>query len=462
MTDGLSIVWDAPDIFSAFTDTPMLVGTVTTSNGVIPIAVTVDNDDHSRGSEFKDAFDSLFANSSTIRNLAGGYIDDHPGAILQIRILTGKDDESKEGGFGDERFMFIAVAQTNWLYRSEVPISIPGSSGNYHEFTLAHIIGHEFAHLFTGLGDTPEFNALVNCVIFEADESAPRVDDYDDIASPPGDHCFLAGTTISMWDGTKKPIEQVQPGDIVTSYDKDGTLKPGRVKRTMTNRARQILDVHGLMVTPGHATLCGDGLFAGRHVPIIDILRSDGALVREDGSMIRAATGCPLGSLGDRMVTAIVGLDQPGRRVKIAQLGQIRLGTRFIMASGEDVSVLDLIAQGGGSVTSDGMITTSLSGPEMPFRWTLTPLLPKPEDYVLQRSATHLHDIYQANEWEVIRPQMPGPTYGEAGPTQSSHPAMRSAAPVNIPLSMQGHPSAPKLSRKYRRVAEAKAPHAVH
>ena len=192
-----------------------------------------------------------------------------------------------------------------------------------------------------------------------------------------------------MWDGSKKPIEQVQPGDIVTSYDMDCTLKPGRVKRTMTNRAKQILDVHGLMVTPGHATLCGDGLFKGRNVPIIDILRSDGALVLENGSMIRAGTGCPLGSLGDRMVTAIVGKEQSGGRVKITQPGQIRLGARFIMTSGEDVSVLDLIAEGGGMVTADGMITTRPGGPEMPFRWTLSAMLPRPGDYVLQRSATH-------------------------------------------------------------------------
>ena len=276
------------------------------------------------------------------------------------------------------------------------------------------------------------------------------------------EHCFLAGTAISMWDGSKKPIEQVQPGDIVTSYDKEGALKAGRVKRTMTNRAKQILDVHGLMVTPGHATLCGDGLFKGRHVPIIDILRSDGALVREDGSLIRAATGCPLGSFGDRMVTAIVGDTQPNGHVKITQLGQIRLGTRFIMAGGEDVSVLDLIAEGGGMVNADGMIITKPGGPEMPFRWTFTQALPLPEDYVLQRSATNLADVYQANEWETLRPVMPAPTFGEAGPSQSNHPAMRNSAPVNIPRSMQGQPSAPKLSRRYRRVAEAKARHAVH
>lgn len=211
---------------------------------------------------------------------------------------------------------------------------------------------------------------------------------------PNPERCFLAGTQISMWDGTRKPIEQIEAGDIVVSYDKDGTLKPGRVKRTMTNRARQILDVHGLMVTPGHATLCGTGRFDGQHVPILDILRSDGALVLEDGSKIRAGTGCRLGTMGDRLVTAIIGEEQLDGLVRITEVGQIRAGTRFIMEDGEGVSVLDLILDGGGHLTEDGMIQTSANGPKMPFRWTFTPSLPKPEDYVLQRSATHLQDIY--------------------------------------------------------------------
>lgn len=271
------------------------------------------------------------------------------------------------------------------------------------------------------------------------------------------DECFLAGTQISMWDGTKKPIEEVESGDIVVSYDKDGTLKPSRVKRTMTNRAKQILDVHGLMVTPGHATLCGDGRFDGQHVPILDILRSDGALVLEDGSKIRAGTGCRLGTMGDRIITAIIGEQQPDGLVRIAEVGQIRAGTRFIKADGEDVSVLDMILKSGGRLTEDGMIQTSTNGPKMPFRWTFTPSLPKPEDYVLQRSATHLQDIYQANEWESVRPSMPIPMGGEAGATISKHPAIVAAAPVNVPLALRNRPDAPQMSRKYRRAAEATA-----
>jgi hypothetical protein len=269
--------------------------------------------------------------------------------------------------------------------------------------------------------------------------------------------CFLAGTAISMWDGTKKPIEQIEAGDIVVSYDKDGNLKPGRVKRTMVNRSKQILDVHGLMVTPGHVTLCGDGRFNGQHVPILDILRSDGALVLEDGSKMRAGTGCRLGTIGDRMIKAIIGEQQPDGLVRVAEVGQIRAGTRFIRENGEDVSVLDMILMSGGDLTEDGMIQTSANGPKMPFRWIFTSSLPKPEDYVLQRSATHLQDIYQANEWEAVRPSMPFPVSGEAGATPSKHPVLVAAAPVNVPLALRNHPDAPHMNRRHRRANQAKA-----
>jgi hypothetical protein len=292
----------------------------------------------------------------------------------------------------------------------------------------------------SGTGDQEEITTSIR--------PRPRPDDGE---------CFLAGTMISMWDGTRKPIEQIRAGDVVVSYDKDGTRKPGRVTRTMTGEARQILDVHGLMVTPGHATLCGDGRFNGQHVPILDILRSDGALVREDGTKIRAGTGCPLGTMGDRMIAAISGVLDPDGSVQITGAGHIRAGTRFIEADGEDVSVLELILRTGGRLTENGMIQSGTDGPEVPFLWTFTPSLPKPEDYVLQRSGTDLHDIYQANEWEAVRPAMPVPAGGEAGRTVSRHPALIAAAPVNVPLAMRARPDAPQLSRKYRRAAEAKA-----
>jgi len=116
------------------------------------------------------------------------------------------------------------------------------------------------------------------------------------------ENCFLPHTPILLADGTTKPIAAVRPGDMVLSHDKRGKLLPRRVTRTFVNDVAHVLDFHGTGVTPGHAFLCGAGRFQGRHVPLLDILRDDGAVVRQDGSLMRAATGCAVGSDGDRRI----------------------------------------------------------------------------------------------------------------------------------------------------------------
>lgn len=271
--------------------------------------------------------------------------------------------------------------------------------------------------------------------------------------------CFLPGTPISLWDGDVKPIEAVAAGDVVVAYDRAGRLVPGRVARAFVNEARQVLDVHGLMVTPGHVTLCGDGPFAGRHVPILDILRSDGALVREDGSLARAATGCAVGSEGDHWVVAVVGERGADGAVEVAEAGRIRAGTRAITAAGEDVCVLDLIRAAGAKLGEDGLIRMGGDehGPGRPFRWTLAPALPKPEDYVLQRSATTLGDVYAAGEWEGVTPCAAPPAQGAGGSETEDGPTSLRTAPANVPLALRDEGQAPALNRRRRRAARARA-----
>lgn len=157
-------------------------------------------------------------------------------------------------------------------------------------------------------------------------------------------------------------------------------------------------------------------------MPMLDILRSDGALVLEDGSKTRATTGCKLGSLGDQMVTVSIG----------AGIGQIRFGTRMITADGDDISVMELVLGAGGSLTEDGLI--SMNGAKSPFQWSHSDTLSKPEDYVLQRSATTMQDIYQANEWEAVRPQMGMPVGRDVGAMISKHPVLVAGAKKNAPV----------------------------
>ena len=277
----------------------------------------------------------------------------------------------------------------------------------------------------------------------------------------PRPECFLPGTPISLWSGSAKPIEAVTAGDVVVSYDRAGRLVPGRVARTFVNEVRQVLDVHGLMVTPGHVTLCGDGPFAGRHVPVIDILRSDGALVMEDGSLVRAATGCAVSSEGDRWVKAVVGERQADGMVEVIEVGRIWAGTRVITAESQDVGVLDLIRAAGATLGEDGLVRTAEGGAGLPFRWTLTPSLPKPEDYVLARSATTLGDVYAAGEWEGVAPRMAAPVPVTSAVSEAEAPMDIQAVPVNLPLALRdgGRPGAfaPARSRKERRAAQARA-----
>lgn len=221
--------------------------------------------------------------------------------------------------------------------------------------------------------------------------------------------CFLAGTAIALFHDPSKRIEEITCGDLVLSFDETGRMVPGRVTRTFQNIATTILDVHGLMVTPGHVTFCGEGRFAGRHVPIIDILRSDGALVTKDGEKLRAGTNLPVGSKGDQLIWAVTGERQADGTFRVREKGQIRLGTRYITHDGRDLSVMDLIDAAGGEVTEDGLISTGAVDAGAPFLWPFSEHLPTPEAYVLQRSQTTLPDIYAANEWEALRPQMPAP-----------------------------------------------------
>lgn len=268
--------------------------------------------------------------------------------------------------------------------------------------------------------------------------------------------CFLAGTPVDMWDGTQKPIEAVAPDDIVTAYDKDGNLAPGKVTRTFQNHVKRILDVHGLMVTPGHVTLCGDGPFKDQHVPMIDILRSDGALVKKDGTLVRAATGCPVGSMGDRLIWAIAGPIKADGKVDIHERRQIRLGTRMIAPDGRDVCLMDYIGASNVMITEDGELTTAPGEPTGAYHWRFTPALPKPEDYVLQRSGLTLDQVYEAGEWEAMGPQVPPPYRGEAGPSfKTERDVLRAGgrrltAEPNVPVRFQG------MNRKQRRAASRK------
>lgn len=118
------------------------------------------------------------------------------------------------------------------------------------------------------------------------------------------DQCFLAGTPITMWDGSEKPIEDIRPGDVVLSFDKDDpTIRvPGKVSRAFRGVTRHVVNLRGLHCTPGHRFRTGDGGFS----TIASILKSDGTIVEKDGTVIRARTGARIGSVEDALVNVAI------------------------------------------------------------------------------------------------------------------------------------------------------------
>ncbi len=259
------------------------------------------------------------------------------------------------------------------------------------------------------------------------------------------DACFLGHTPISMWGGGEKRIDQIEVGDWVVSYDAKGTLVPGKVTRTFVKQAQHVLDLHGLMVTPGHVMLCGDGRFSGRHVPIIDILRSDGALVTKSGKLMRAATGAEVGSHDDRFVLVVTVARGSDGVMQIAESKRLRLGTRHILSNGKEVSISGMIGASGGVVT-DSELVRDKDGVEKPLIWPFG-ALPRPEDYVLSRSNLPLCDIYAAGEWDDIPPMMPAPA--EMGERQSADFSL------NLPLSLAPQQVKPGHSRHGSGTAQA-------
>src|SRR4051794_24988237 len=77
------------------------------------------------------------------------------------------------------------------------------------------------------------------------------------------DQCLIAGTPITMADGTKKPIEEVEEGDEVLSNYGSGELRPARVLRSHRSTASQGVVVttaagRRLISTPEHTHFAGE------------------------------------------------------------------------------------------------------------------------------------------------------------------------------------------------------------
>lgn len=79
--------------------------------------------------------------------------------------------------------------------------------------------------------------------------------------------CFVAGTPITLWNGTTKPIEDITCDDVVLAFDAAGTAVPGFVDKLFSNTTQHLVRLtfdtgrDPIVTTPGHSFLTETGLY---------------------------------------------------------------------------------------------------------------------------------------------------------------------------------------------------------
>lgn len=114
---------------------------------------------------------------------------------------------------------------------------------------------------------------------------------------PEAYRCFPAGTLITLWDGTQKPIEEITTTDVVLSRNQNGAPVVGRVDKLLRNTTTEFIrltfdDREDLVATPGHRFLTetGDYMEIGHMLRLggglVRLVDSTGAIVEAQGEVI--------------------------------------------------------------------------------------------------------------------------------------------------------------------------------
>jgi DNA helicase-2/ATP-dependent DNA helicase PcrA len=76
------------------------------------------------------------------------------------------------------------------------------------------------------------------------------------------DQCLAAGTLVSMADGSRRSIEEIRPGDMVSSAGGSGIVRPAQVLRVSERETEEVVRIrtaggHELVSTPEHIHFAG-------------------------------------------------------------------------------------------------------------------------------------------------------------------------------------------------------------
>jgi len=126
-------------------------------------------------------------------------------------------------------------------------------------------------------------------------------------SDPPGT-CFLEGTLITMADGTTKPIEKIEVGDLVMSYDEDTkTIVGNKVVETMFHTAnpqhlsygKYLIINNTMRVTLNHPIFADTHGRSSHDWPTAETLRVDDYLYDKDLNKVRIHTIEPVDAIVD-------------------------------------------------------------------------------------------------------------------------------------------------------------------
>jgi hypothetical protein len=430
---------------------------------------------------------------------------------IHIRSISGSNSPGVAGLAGDGT-PAIGINFTQYFYSEHSnhgvypDPEVPGSTSSLRALPLNEIFFHELAHVSLGHLEQTLLDRILDSMSTSGAPGKTSISEAETIElvnqtlraelgiphsrlthvlSGVGEgyyvsaisECFGSETPISMWplDPSLKPdangiydqeavrakvwkksIELIVAGDIVVAFDGAGNLVPSPVTRTMTNEVKVLLNFHGTKVTPGHVYFRPDSKRASKFETLIDILRDDGQIQKQDGTLVRAATDVPVGDPHDGFVQVVTGKMNDDGSINPIERGRIRLGTRFVKDR-KAYCIADVIKAGGGIVGEDELIRVE-DGVPVPFHWHFSDTLPKPEDFVLACSGTTLEDIYKASEWEDQRPHMPAPMVMDGGPVQPLSQVGLTAMPRNELLNLEPATAESQrtMNRKQRKAMEAK------
>ena len=137
------------------------------------------------------------------------------------------------------------------------------------------------------------------------------------------DQCLVAGTLVTMADGTRRPIEDVRAGHEVLSALGDGAFGEATVSRTHRGRAAEGVAIttrsgRRIVSTPEHVHFAGSPVALGRHATDGDQSSGHGALE------VLARLGLP--TLVAQLVEPGMAMwDENGRRDEVVRVEHVAL-----------------------------------------------------------------------------------------------------------------------------------------